>query len=89
MVKDRTMTMSMTAENRWPSVIQRHGANRYDSSNLRRPIKADGLWRTLIVVAVLRLSEEILVVLNRFYVAQVNIILSDFADILAWFTHRA
>lgn len=39
-------------------------------------------------MAVLRLSEEIHVILNRFYIAQVIIILSDFADILAWLAHQ-
>lgn len=39
-------------------------------------------------MTVLRLSEEIHVILNRFYIAQVIIILSDFADILACFVMR-
>ncbi len=41
-----------------------------------------------LVVAVLRLSEEIHVILNSFYIAQVIVTLSDFADFLAWFTRQ-
>lgn len=86
MLKDKGLALTITTENRWLTVIQQHSANRYNSPKLRGPIKPDSLWQTLFVVTVLRLSEEIHVILNRFYVAQVIIILSDLADILAWFT---
>ena len=89
MAKDKSLILTMTTENRCLSVSQQHSTDRYSSSNLKGPIKADSLWQTLLVVTVLRLSEEIHVILNRFYIAQVIIILSDFADILAWFAHEA
>lgn len=67
MVKDKRLILTMTTENRWLSVIQQHGANGYDSPNLRGPIKPDGLWQTLLVVTVLRLSEEIHAILNTLH----------------------
>lgn len=80
MVKDKKLILTMRTENRWLSVSQPHSANRYDSSKLSGPIKPDSLWQTQLVVTVLRLSEEIHVILNRFYIARVIIFLSDFAD---------
>lgn len=80
MVKDKKLILTMRTENRWLSVSQPHSANRYDSSELRGPIKPDRLWQTQHVVTVLRLSEEIHVILNRFYIAWVIIFLFDFTD---------
>lgn len=88
MVEDKGLILTMMTENRKLSVSQPQSTYRYHSSKRRGLIKPNSLWQTVLIATVLRFSEEIHIILNRFYVAQVIIILSDFADFLAWFTHQ-
>lgn len=75
-VKDKDLILAMTTENRWLTVSQQQKLVR-----LFQPKRSKKTRQPL--------TKEFHVILNRFYIAQVIIVLSGFAKFLAWFTHQA